>query len=112
MLRGKLLWRELGIVKLEAVVRRRVVVLVDVDAIHNVDQFAEEEPRRQRHFATKARGHLADESAQEPIVDALGAPLGVLRGIEISNAVPDCEKPFVSERKKSHLGRPQVVKAA
>ena len=112
MLRGKLLGRELAIVEFEAVVRRRVVVLVDVDAIHDVDQFAEEEPRRQRHLATKARGHLADESAQEPIVDALGDPLGILRGIEIPDALPDREQPLVSERKKPHLRRAQVVEAA
>ena len=93
--------------------RRRVVVLVDVDAIHDVDQFAEEEPRRQRHFATEARGHLADESAQEPIVDALRRPCSAFfAGIEIPDARPDREQPLVSERKESHLRRPQVVEAA
>ena len=40
MLRRKLLRRELSVLEIEAVVRRRVVVLVDVDAIHDVDQFA------------------------------------------------------------------------
>ena len=58
MLRRKLLRRELPVLEFEAVVRRRVVVLVDVDAVHDVDQLAKEEPRRQRHLAAEARGHL------------------------------------------------------
>jgi hypothetical protein len=111
MLRGQLLGRQLGVVELELVPDRRLVVWMKVDPVHDVDELAKEHARSERDLPPETRGDLFGERLEKSIVDARRNALRVLARIESAHPLADSEQSLFRERQKSYLHGPKVVEA-
>lgn len=93
MLGGELLGSKLSIVEVEVVVLARIVGLVDIHAVHHVDQLAEEHTRREGDLATEACRDLGYEplrlvEAETPVCRIAASQATILARVISVRGVP------------------------